>query len=114
MGMITLSFFFRHPFSIVFVAHEQNWKGYAFTEGDVHREILGFAKWDVPHSMMAEQKIETVHGWKPRDPLPTGVNVPLCEDFFGQLDQICRKWMDDEKDTCKKIPSDRITTSLIL
>ena len=63
--------------------------------------------------MTADQKIERANGSKPRDPYPEGANVPLCEDFFGQLDRITRKWIDPEKDTCKKLPFNEITASPI-
>ena len=63
--------------------------------------------------MTAEQKTERANGSKPKDPLPTGANVPLCEDFFGQLDRITRQWIDPEKDTCKKLPINEITAPVI-
>lgn len=53
--------------------------------------------------MTAEEKRERANGSKPRDAPPTGANVPLYGDFFGQIDRICRKWIDPEKDTCKTL-----------
>ena len=67
---------------------------------DINRAIAGFAKWDTPIVLTAELRAERELEVKKKEPYPEGANVPLLEDFFGQLDRGKRKWIDAEKDTC--------------
>ena len=67
--------------------------------------MVAFAKWQYPCPLTPEQKAEKAQLDPGMPSFPEGANVPLCEDFFGQLDA-GRKRIDPEKDFCKHFSSD--------
>ncbi|KAL8788289.1 MAG: hypothetical protein Q9195_007386 [Heterodermia aff. obscurata] len=68
----------------------------------VNREVAGFSKFDIPHILTTAQKVDRESGPRNRGSFPQGTNVPLYDDYFGQIDRGLGKWVDPEKDTCKQ------------
>ncbi|KAL8920506.1 MAG: hypothetical protein Q9208_006256 [Pyrenodesmia sp. 3 TL-2023] len=60
-------------------------------------KLVAFAKWKYPYSLTPEQQAE-------KDKLdlgrsyPPGTNEALYEQFFGRLDTLRKKYLDEEKD----------------
>lgn len=62
-------------------------------EGEGEGEIVGWAKWVVPH-MFGEEEMKrsgegTISGW------PEGANVELWKEFFGKLREGRRRWVGE-------------------
>lgn len=64
------------------------------------RKLVAFAKWNYPYSLTPQQQAE-------KDKLdlgrsyPPGTNEKLYEQFFGRLDALRKKYLDEEKDYCE-------------
>ena len=68
--------------------------------GFKRRKLVAYAKWKYPYTLTAEQqaekdKLDTSRSY------PPGTNVELYEQFFGSLDTLREKYLDEEKDYCK-------------
>ncbi|MCJ1459924.1 hypothetical protein MMC28_010303 [Mycoblastus sanguinarius] len=64
-------------------------------------KILGWAKWQYPYNLTAEQKArkEELDREEERENLyPEGTNKELFQDFFGALKEKKEKWMDESRD----------------
>ncbi|KAL8926238.1 MAG: hypothetical protein Q9172_001880 [Xanthocarpia lactea] len=60
-------------------------------------KLVAYAKWKYPYTLTAEQqaekdKLDTSRSY------PPGTNVELYEQFFGRLDTLREKYLDEEKD----------------
>lgn len=64
------------------------------------RKLVAFAKWKYPYILTPEEQAE-------KDKLdlgrnyPPGTNEKLYEQFFGRLDALRKKYLDEESDYCK-------------
>ena len=75
-----------------------------FKAVDENSEFVGFAKWQYPHSLTAEQ-IREKKKWDDTEqdvlPVPEGTNDVLYKDFFDPLYEKQKKYIEREKDYCK-------------
>ena len=64
------------------------------------REIVGLSRWQLPHTLSAEQHAEKDKFDSTPLPKPEGWNMELDKDFFDALEERYEKWVDDSKDYC--------------
>ena len=69
-------------------------------------ETVGFSIWQFPHYLTPEQKVEKEKGKRERraDGDILGARMGLLKEFFGQLEEGRKKWVDPEKMFCKNFP----------
>ncbi|KAL9629199.1 MAG: hypothetical protein Q9204_005410 [Flavoplaca sp. TL-2023a] len=60
-------------------------------------KLVAFAKWKYPYSLTPEQQAEKARLDLNRS-YPPGTNEQLYEQFFGRLDTLRKKYLDEEKD----------------
>lgn len=63
-------------------------------------KLVAFAKWKYPYRLTAEQQAEKAKLDLGRS-YPPGTNEELYEQFFGRLDNLRKKYLDEEKDYCE-------------
>ena len=76
---------------------------------DVSGKMVGYAKWQYPHTLTYEQEEEKKKLDKMKEdmlPLPEGTNKELYHDFFGPLREKQRKYVQRDRVYCKSLSRD--------
>ena len=65
------------------------------------RDLVALARWQCPHSLSAEQRVEKEKLQKATPEKPVGYNRELEEEFFRALTKVQEKWVDESRDYCR-------------
>ncbi len=77
-------------------------------------KLVAFAKWKYPYTLTPSQRAEKAKLDLGRS-YPPGTNSALYDQFFGHLDTLRKKYLDEEKDYCESpIPFPFIYSLLLL
>ena len=77
-------------------------------------KVVAFAKWQYSYTLTPEQKQEKEEYYSKRAPYPEGTNEVLYKDFFGQLDTLREKYVDEEEEYCESTESHTIAPRILV